>query len=218
MPFRLVLAVVLLALMPVSVAAAAEHPQVRFTKAAQAAARAAGIIRDDVGRKAVWTGGPFTPDPGADNDCPSYHPKRADLVLNGLAGAAYANSSTGVSLRSQTAIFQTPRMVQLFEQRSLLAPKLLPCVAAQTAATLPATLRFVSIERIVFPPAGAFTTAWRITIELRASKERVAIDQVAVAQGRTEINLATTYFAADAATVRPAEARLVRKIARRISL
>ena len=109
-------------------------------------------------------------------------------------------------------------MVGLFEQRSLLAPKLLQCVAAQTAATLPATLRFVSIERIVFPPTAAFTTAWRITIELRASKERVAIDQVAFARGRTEINLATTYFVADATTVRPAEARLVQKLAQRISL
>jgi opacity protein-like surface antigen len=216
MTFRLVLAAALLTLVPVATAAAAEHPQVRFTKAGQAAARAAGIIQDDVGRKANWHGGRFTPDPRSDNDCAGYHPKRADLVLNGLAGVSYEDSTNGISLRSQTAVFQTAKMVRLFEQRSLLAPKLLQCVAAQTAATLPKTLRFVTIERITFPSVGRFSTAWRITLELVATKEQVAIDQVAFTRGRTEVNLATTYFVANADTVRPAEARLAQAIAKRI--
>jgi hypothetical protein len=218
MTFRLVLTAALLTLVPVTTAAAAEHPQVRFTKAGQAAARAAGIIQDDVGRKANWHGGPFTPNPRADNDCASYHPKRSDLVLSGLAGVNYEDSANGISLRSQTAVFQTAKMVRLFEQRSLLAPKLLQCVAAQTVATLPKTLRFVTIERITVPSAGTFTTAWRITLELIASQEQVAIDQVAFARGRTEVNLATTYFVANADTVRPAESRLAQAIAKRIRL
>ena len=217
MAFRLVLAAALLALVPVATAAAAEHPQVRFTKAGQAAARGRDHP-DDVGRKANWHGGPFTPDPRADDDCADYHPKRSDLVLNGLAGVAYEDSTNGISLRSQTAVFQTAKMVRLFEQRSLLAPKLLQCVAAQTVATLPKTLRFVTIERITFPSVGTFTTAWRITLELIASSQQVAIDQVAFARGRTEINLATTYFVANADTVRPAETRLAQAIAKRIRL
>jgi hypothetical protein len=216
MNVRAPLAALVLLLAPVAGSAAAEHPQVRFTKAGQAAARAAGIIRDDVGRKANWTGGAFTPDPKSENDCATYHPRRADLVLNGLAGVAYEDSSSGLSLRSQTIVFQTARMARLYEQRSLLAPKLLRCVATRTAATLPKTLRFVAIERITFPQAGGFTTAWRITLELRASKEQVAIDQVAFARGRTEVSLATTYFIANADAVRPAEARLARAIATRI--
>jgi hypothetical protein len=218
MTLRLALAAALLAVVAVATAAAAEHPQVRFTRAGQAAAHAAGIIQDDVGRKANWHGGRFTPDPRADDDCASYHPKRADLVLNGLAGVSYEDSANGISLRSQTAVFRTAKMVRLFEQRSLLAPKLLQCVAEQTVATVPKTLRFVTIERITFPSVGAFTTAWRITLELVASKQQVAIDQVAFARGRTEVNLATTYFVANADTVRPAETRLAKAIATRIRL
>jgi hypothetical protein len=189
---------------------------VQLTPAGQAAARAAGIIRDDVGRKANWTGGSITPDPRAQDDCASYHPRRADLVLNGLAGVAYEDRASGISLRSQTIVFQATRMVRLFEQRSLLAPRLLPCVAQQTAATLPKTLRYVSIQRIAFPIVGSFTTAWRITLELSATGERVAIDQIAFARGRTEVTLAATYFVKDAATVRPAEGRLAQAIAQRI--
>lgn len=216
MALRAPLAALLLLLASVATASAAEHPQVRLTKAGQAAARAAGIIRDDVGRKASWTGGPYTPDPNAQDDCKSYHPKRSDLVLNGLAGVDYEDSASGVTLRSQTLVFRTAAMTKLFEQRSLLAPKLLQCVASRTAATLPKTLRFVAIERITFPEAGAFTTAWRITLELRASGDQVAIDQVAFARGRTEVSLATTYFVANADSVRPAEARLAEAIAKRI--
>jgi hypothetical protein len=121
MTFRILLAALLLLLASLSTAAAAEHPQVGFT-ADQAAARAAGIIRDDVGRKANWTGGAFT-----------------------------------------------------------------------------------------FRTVGSFSTAWRITLPLVASGEPVAIDQVAFAHGRTEVNPATTYLVADAGAVRPAETRLRRR-------
>jgi hypothetical protein len=213
---RAPVAAVLIALSSTAAATAAEQPQVQLTKAGQAAARAAGIIRDDVGRKAAWSGGAIRPDPSAQDDCPAYHPRRADLVLNGIAGTAYENRASGVSLRSQTIVFRARRMVRLFEQRSLLAPTLLPCVARQTAATLPETLRYVSIQHIAFPIVGSFTTAWRITLELRATGERVAIDQIGFARGRTEVNLAATYFVRDAAAVRPAEGRLALAIAQRI--
>jgi hypothetical protein len=215
---RLVLTAALGALAPVATAAAGEHPKVQFTSAGQAAARAAGLKHSDVGSDPGWAGGAVTPNPLASDDCPTYHPKRSDLVLNGLAGVAFEHRTSGISFRTQTAVFQTPAMVGLFWRRSLLAPQLLPCVASETAATLPSTLRFVSIKRLVVPAVVPLTTGWRITLEVRATKARVFIDQISVARGRTEINFAATSYLAREDVVKPAEGRLIQALVSRMRL
>jgi hypothetical protein len=216
---RAVIGAILLAIVPLAAARAAEHPRKHLTRAGQTAARAAEIARSDLGHDAVWTGGATTPKDGLkSSDCATFRPKRADLVLNGDAGSAFEDKASGTSFSTLAGVFATPEMVRLLAQRTFESPHLLECAATLAKSVLPATLRFVSVRHLPFTAVGEFTVAWRITLAARSSGQQLQIDQVAFGQGRTEIVLSSTYLTADAATVQPIEQRLVKVLVSRIRL
>jgi hypothetical protein len=217
MPKRALLAALLLLSAPLASASAAEHPQRHLTKAGRAAAAVAAVTPADLDQSLAWSANPAAPAQGpAGQDCPSFHPRRADLVINGTAAASFSNAARGISIASTTGVYETPAMVRLLVRRTFAPPQLLPCVGELARRALPKTLRVVSVRRLPFAGVGRFTVAWRMTVELRASHERLWIDQVAFGRARTEIVVSSTYPQAAAGTAQPIEEHVVRALAARI--
>jgi hypothetical protein len=199
-----------LALTFVLVALADKEP-VHLTAADQAFAHAAVLQKADLGTVGTWTGGAVKPDLNSSFPCGStFQPKQSDLLLTGAAETVF--KQPGISLDSEAQVLQTPQMVKLDWQRTVLAPQVLPCLRIGFAKTATASTRFVSIRRIAFPRVAQYTYALRALFDVKSAATgttvRVFVDVVLVGRGRTELSLTTTApFVADA-SVRAAEARL----------
>ena len=81
--------------------AANEQPQVRFTAADMAAARAIVMSRDDLHLADAWSGGAVEPDIGPSPPCPGFRPKQADLVMTGAAQSTFRHPSGSSSTASR---------------------------------------------------------------------------------------------------------------------
>jgi hypothetical protein len=196
--------------------ALADKEQIHLTASGQAAARAAVLRKADLGTSGAWTGGSVKPDLTSSLPCTTFHPKQSDLVLIGAARTHFAGS--GLAFDSEAQVLQTPRMVQLDWQRTVLAPQLLPCLRIGLAKSGGASTRIVSVRRIAFPHVAQYTDAFRLLAEVQtaAAPVRVFVDVVVLGRGRTEITLTTTAPLLADATVRPAEARLARLLVARV--
>ena len=195
--------------------AAAKQP-IRFTPAGQAAARAVVLQRADLGSASGWTGGAKKPDLSSDTHCANFHPKDSDLVLIGAAETDWQHA--GLEFDSEAQVLQTPKMVQLDWQRTVLSPHLLPCLRETLAKAGGASAAVVSVARLAFPQVAPYTRAFRTVVEVTSGtqKVRVLIDVVLIGRGRTEVTLTTTAPLAAEAVVRPAELRLARLLASRL--
>lgn len=198
-------------------AAAADKEKVRLTKAGQAAARAVVLRRADLGAATGWSGGAKKPDLSQSMDCAAYEPKQSDLVLVGAAQSVWKH--TGLELESEAQVLQTPGMVRLDWQRSVLAPQVLPCMRSAVAKGLRPSQRLVSVQRVSFPRVATYTRAYRALVDVPAATGtvRVLVDMVLVGRGRTEVTLTATAPFVAAPVVRSAEVRLAQLLAGRIT-
>ena len=130
-------------------AAVADKEQIHLTAAGQAAARAAVMHRADLGGGGGWTGGPKKPDLSSGTGCANFKPKQSDLVLIGAAENVFRHP--GVEFDSEAQVLETPAMVRLDWQRTVLAPQVMPCLRSNLEKQLTASERLVSVRRIPFP-------------------------------------------------------------------
>jgi hypothetical protein len=203
-------AVGLLAAIPAQ--AANERPTLRFNAAGQAAARAAVMTKADLSSPTGWSGSAAKPKITPYPECPGFHPKQADLVMTGAAQATYFHSS-GIGFDTVAQVMQTAKMVRLDWQRTVLDPRVTPCVRYRMIQDARgSTYTFVSLKPLSFPRVAPFTHAWRVLYDDSASgkKVRIFLDLVGIGVGRTEILMSVSGPLVGAAAVLDAEVRLAR--------
>ena len=195
--------------------AAADEARIQLSAAGQSAARAIVLKQADLGGASGWTGRTAKPDLSQTLECPNFRPKQSDLVLIGAAESTWKN--TALQFRSVAQVLQTPDMVRLDWQRSVLNPRALPCVRSTLVKGLGSSARLVSFRRIAFPQIADGTRAYRALADVKTEggPVRVLYDIVLVAEGRTEITLTATAPAAIARVIAAAEVRLARVLASR---
>jgi hypothetical protein len=203
-------AAVLCALAAASVAAA-DNEQIKLTPTGQAAARKAVLARADLGNATGWTGGATKPILNSSIQCSSYDPKQSDLVVIGAAHAVWKN--TGIELDSQADVLQTPQMVALDWQRSVLAPQLMTCLRQSFPKGLPAAAKVVSFVRAPFPQLVPDVRKYRLVVSVKGIQ--VMVDILVLVNGRTEITLSTTAPVSAESVMGAAEVRLAQALVAR---
>jgi hypothetical protein len=187
------------------------RPQIRFTPADQAAAKASVLRRADLGSSG-WSGGPKKPDLSSTLNCPGFHPKQSDLVVTGAAEADYKH--VGLQLQSYAQVLKSRSMVARDWQRTVAAPKAFACLRSMLTKPVPANERVVSFKRLAFPKLSHFTAAYRTLVDVDAGGQHVLVfvDLVLVGHSRTELTLNVEAPAAARAGVFQAEVRMARAL------
>ena len=186
-----------------------------YTAADQLLARVAVLTQRDVGPASVWRGGSVKPDDSFNPVCPSFHLRRADLVVTGEAESRYATTAAEVA-DSKAQFLRTAEMVQLDVQRNVDNPALVTCLRALAAGEK------VSVTRLSLPGiSGASTGGFRWVFRSRATKPSTPIpyllDVLTIGRNRTEITLTTGGASAHRAAIEQLELRLARLLAARIA-
>jgi hypothetical protein len=204
------------AALALALAALADKEQIHLTASGQAAARAAVLRKADLGTSGSWTGGAVKPNLSSSLPCSTFQPKQSDLILNGAARTHW--TQPGLSFDSEAQVLQTPHMVTLDWQRTVLAPQLLPCLRSGLGKSVGTSARVVSVTRIPFPHVATYADAIRVLVDVptASAKVRVFVDVVVLGRGRTEITLTTTAPLVLDASIRPAETRLARILVARV--
>ena len=202
--------VVAIAALMLALAALADKEKIQLNATDQAFARATVLKKADLGTVGTWIGGAVKPDLSSTTPCSTFQPKQSDLVLTGVAETKY--QQPGFEFDSEAQVLQTPEMVKLDWQRTVLAPQLLPCLRVGLAKQVPSTkATIVSVRRIAFPHITAQTAAIRALVDVKAGTSpvpvRIFVDVVLVGRGRTEISLTTTALFVNDKITRAAEAR-----------
>jgi hypothetical protein len=197
-------------------ALAGDHAQYALTKAGMAAARAALVQRSDFGAATGWTShveatGSAASD--ADAACALLHPRRSDLVVIGDAGVVWAHA--GFHVRSGAQVLRSARMVELEWQRTLARPQALACMRTSARASGDPSWHFVSLNRLAFPPVGSHSAAFRALYDVDGARERLMLDVVFFARGRTEMTLTTVVPISAATPVRLVQIGFAQRLARR---
>jgi hypothetical protein len=202
------------AALALAAAASADREQVKLTAAGNAAARAAVVVRSDLGGSG-WSGGLTAFHPAGPISCGSYRPKQSDLVLVGGADSSWKHS--GLVIVSEAQVLQTAQMVQLDWRRSVETPKVLPCLRSLLARQVGSAGTLVSFRRLPFAAITPETARYRAILHVRTSGGTVPllVDLVLVASGRTELTLLVTAALAAQGPVAAAEVRLARTLAAR---
>lgn len=190
--------------------AANERPKVRLTPAGQTAAKSAVMTRADLHVPRGWTGGAVKPAVLPFPPCPGFHPKQADLVLNGVAESTFRHDS-GIGFNTVAQVLKTAKMVRLDWQRTVLDPLVARCLRyrmVQDARSSKYT--FISLKPLAFPRVTRFTRAYRVIYDdrTRSEKVRIFLDLVSFGRGRTEVIMSTTGPLIGADAVLDAEIRL----------
>jgi hypothetical protein len=197
--------------------ALADKEQIHLTAAGQKAAQAAVLTRSDIGTAPGWTRKAKKPDLSSTTGCANFDPKQSDLVLNGAAEVEW--SRPGIDFDSEAQVLETPAMVKLDWQRTVLAPQVLPCLRSNFQSHATASEKFVSVTRLAIPAIGTYSRAYRVLLDYtqKGQTVRLFVDVVLVGRGRTEITLTTTAPLAAGTAVKDAELRLVRLLVARAS-
>lgn len=208
--WALATAVLAAAGMTAGAALAAGGPQVKFTAADQAAARAAVIRRSDLGPGSGWTGGAKKPDLSPAPTCTDYHPKQSDLVLTGAAETDFHNGQ--LEFDSEAQVLRTAQMVRLDWQREVEAPGAAACLRTSLTRGLPSGEKVTSFAKISLPRIATYTAGFRIGLAIPAggTTGRYVFEALLVGKGRTEITLISFTPAAAQTSVAAATLRLAR--------
>jgi hypothetical protein len=215
---RLVLLLALsLAVPALAAAAAADKPRIQYNAVDQAAARATTLRVGDLGGAGLWKGGAVKPDFSGEEDCPYYDPKQSDLVVTGAAATEFELLSGVESVRSETWVMKTARMMELDWQRSVQHPQLLRSLRDSFEKGFGAGGRLISVKRLAFPRITARTAAFRVTMEVAAENApvRFLVDFVAMGSGRSEMELFGLWVGEAPAVATAADIRLARILASR---
>ncbi|HEV3485869.1 MAG TPA: hypothetical protein VG106_10705 [Vicinamibacterales bacterium] len=201
-----VVALIAVAALAAVQAAFAELPVIRFVAADQAAAKASTLRLSDLG--AGWKGGPQKPDFSDDTKCTGYYPKQSDLVVTGAAEAEF--TSAGAFVSSTAYVLQTPRMVQVDWQRTVVHPQVIRCLREVTAKQ--SGVKVASVARVPFPKVAPLTARIRLVLDYTTpnGKVRMLMDAVFLGKGRSELMLMVGAPYGDRAAADAAEARLAR--------
>jgi hypothetical protein len=196
-------------------AALADKEQIHLNAAGQRAARAAVISRADIGPATGWTTRVRKPDLSGDTGCPNFKPKQSDLVLNGAAEVEW--SRPGLDFDSEAQVLQTPAMVRLDWQRTVLASQVLPCLRANFRKQASASEKLVSVTRLAVPAITSYTRAYRVLLDYTENSQtvRLFVDILLIGKGHTELTLTTTAPLAGEPVVKAAEIKLARLLAGR---
>jgi len=197
-----------------AVAAAGENAQIRVTKADQAAARSAVAARSDLG-SGNWTGGYAKPDLSASPSCADFHPRQADLVVTGAAESQWGDGP--LQIKSDAVIMKTRAMVTADWRRTILANGAVPCLRSRLLKELGKGVTFVSFRRVVFAPVTTNAEAFLMLVDLRTNtgKVRLAVEFVAIAQGRTELTMVSIVQNAVQKVVAQIDAQIARQLVAR---
>jgi hypothetical protein len=195
-------------------ATAGEKEQVHLTKADQAAAKRAVASRADLG-SGNWTGGLKKPDLTQSTSCSSFHPKQADLVITGAAESQWSDGP--LQINSEAAILKTRAMVAADWRRTILATGAVPCLRTHLLKELGNGVTFVSFRRIVFAPVATNAEAFLMLVDVKTTsgKVRLAVEFVAVAQGRSELTLVSIVQNAVQKVVAQIDAQIARSLVAR---
>lgn len=198
-------------------AASADKEKIKFTAAGQAAARAVVLKKVDFGSVTGWKGGMKKPDLSSSFKCASYHPKQSDLVLIGAVESDWTHTS-GLSFDSEAQVLETAQMVKLDWQRTVMSPKVVPCLKQSFIKELGSKASLVSLHRISVPRISTHTAAFRIVMDVKSSGRtvRVMSDLIAFGAGRTEVTLTSVSPYAARDSVRSAEISAATVLATRI--
>jgi hypothetical protein len=172
-------------------ATAAGGRKVKMTAADQAAARISVLSPSDMG--SGWTRHPVKPDLTTNSGlCKGFAPKESDLVVTGATSVKY--TQVGAVVEAEAVVMRTEKMLQRDWQRTIASPKLLPCLRTLLKKQSTAKTRFVSIRPLRFPSVAAYTSGWRIRMDVKtkAGKLPMVLDIITFGRGRTELTLSTT--------------------------
>jgi hypothetical protein len=195
-------------------AAGGEKPQIHFTKADQAAALRAVASRADLG-SVNWTGGLKKPDLSQSTSCSNFHPKQADLVVTGAAESQWSDGP--LQINSEAEVLKTRAMVTADWRRTILAHGALPCLRSRLFKALGKGVTLVSFRRVVFAPVATNAEAFLMLVDLKTNsgKVRLAVEFVAIAQGRTELTLVSIVQNAVQKVVAQIDAQIARSVVAR---
>ncbi len=192
-------------------AAFADKEQIKRTAKGDGEARTAVLTRADFGAATGWSGGAQVPHLSSTMPCSSFQPKQSDLVVVGAAEAKWQNQAIEVDSESQ--VLQSPHMVSLDWQRTVVAPQVMPCLREGLAKSVGKTEKLESFTVTAFPKVGNNSRRLRAIIDVK--NVRVMMDIIVVAQHATEITLTFTAPAVAETSVSAAELVLARRLAAR---
>ena len=115
-------------------------------------------------------------------------------------------------------MLQTADMVERDWQRTVVDPKALPCTTQHVKKIFSgATVKFRAFKRIPFPSIGTHARAFvtRVDVLSKGKVLSLAIEDVLLTSGRTEITLSSTASAANIASAAVADIELAELLAKR---
>lgn len=205
------------ALVAAGVVLAAATPtkeKIALTAAGNAQAKAEVVRRTDVGPG--WKGGFKKPDLSSSMPCTNYKPKQSDLVLIGVAETTF--SSPPFAVDSEAQVLRTSSMVRRDWQRTILDPRVIPCLRQGFTKALGSSSKLVSFRRIAFPQVTPLTRAFRAVFKVNTQLGQVPveIDFLAMGSGRNELTLTLSGPAAARASLHGTAVRQARRLAARL--
>jgi hypothetical protein len=209
-------AVVVVACLAASVALAGSpaKEKIAFTAAGQAQAKAEVLRRADIG--AGWKGGFVKPDLTSSMPCTSYQPKQSDLVLIGAAETTFAKP--GLEVDTEAQLLKASAMVERDWQRTIVDPRVIPCLRVGLVKALGAKATLVSFRKVAFPHVLPLSQGFRLVAKVTTPNGSVPveIDFVAMGRGRSEITLTLSGLASTRDSIHAAEVHLAHVLAARV--
>jgi hypothetical protein len=191
--------------------------RMRATPAGMAAAAAVAVTAGDLGSVSDWKGGRKKADIST-LSCPGFHPKTADLVLNGASAASYLNA--GVTMRTDAQVFASAAMAASDWQRTVGSPKLIPCLRSRDRTSWTGADHFVSLKTFPLPklPVDAIGFREIVVATRNGRKIRIFIDSIGFIRGKSEVRLLTIMNSGSAPSIFPNEIVLVKTLISRAAI
>jgi hypothetical protein len=198
----------------IALAGSPTKEKIAFTKAGQAQAKSEVLRRADVGEG--WKGGAVKPDLTSSLPCTSYRPKQSDLVLIGAAETTLAKP--GLEVDTEAQVLKAPAMVERDWQRTIVDPRVIPCLRVGLVKALGAKAKLVSFRKVAFSHVLPLTQGFRLVANVTTPNGSVPveIDFVAMGRGRSEITLTLSGLASTRADIHAAEVHLAHVLAARV--
>ena len=188
--------------------------QIARTAAGNAQAKAEVVRPADMG--SGGKGGFKKPDLSSSMPCTTYHPKQSDLVLIGASESRFSRPALEVDSVAQ--VLRTSAMVHLDWQRTILDPRVLPCLRQGFIQALGSHAKLVSFRKVAFPKLAPMTRAFRLVANVTTQFGPVPleINFVAMGSGRNELTLTLSGPSVAQSTLHTTEARLARLLVGRV--
>jgi hypothetical protein len=196
-------------------AALADNPTLRINAADKAKATASLLTLKDFG--VGWTGGPKTPSKLTAPSCPGFNPKESDLVVTGHAEARFTYARGLVIFDQDSQVLESANAVKTDFARSV-QPKLADCLAYELKSSSKGSVLSVSVRKLVLPPVGNISAAYRATMVIKTTTGRTAkwvSDFVFVGQGRFEFTINVVAPASESDQLGPFETAMAQILVKR---